>query len=89
MQENDLIQQSEIRLTPASEEILDMLAQAPNVLNFKPSEVAKERVWELISREKEGLLSEEEKNELDDYAQLEHLMRLVKAQARKRLNQAS
>jgi uncharacterized protein YnzC (UPF0291/DUF896 family) len=41
----------------------------------------------LIAREKEGTLTEEEKSELEHYAQVEHLMRLVKAQARKRLKQ--
>lgn len=69
---------------PASEEISNMLAQAPDILKFKPSEEAKARVWELVAREKEGALTAEEKNELEHYAQIEHLMRLVKAQARKR-----
>jgi len=58
-------------------------------LDFKPSEEARNRGWELIAREKEGTLTEEEQNELEHYAQVEHLMRLVKAQARKRLKQAS
>jgi hypothetical protein len=70
---------------PASEEIINLLAGAPNILEFKPSEKAKNRVWELISREKMGTLTPEEKNELDHYAQVEHIMRLVKAQARRRL----
>jgi hypothetical protein len=74
---------------PATEEIINLLAQAPNVLDFKPSEEARNRVWELVAREKEGTLTEEEQNELEHYAQVEHLMRLVKAQARKRLKQAS
>lgn len=73
---------------PASEEIINLLAGAPNVLEFKPSEKAKARVWELIAREKTGTLTPEEKNELDHYAQIEHVMRLVKAQARRRLQNA-
>jgi hypothetical protein len=80
--------QHKIKPMPASEEIIDLLAQAPNVLNFKPSEQARNRVWELIAREKEGTLTEEEHNELEHYAQVEHVMRLVKAQARKSLKQA-
>lgn len=81
--------QHQLKPMPASEEIINLLAQAPNVLDFKPSEEARNRVWELIAREKEGTLTEEEQNELEHYAQVEHLMRLVKAQARKRLKQAS
>jgi hypothetical protein len=69
----------------ASEEIIDLLARAPDVLEFQPSEGARERVWELVAREKTGSLSEDEKYELEHYAQIEHVMRLVKAQARKRL----
>ena len=70
---------------PASEEIINMLAQAPNVLEFSPSEKARQRVWELVDREKQGELTESEEHELEHYAQIEHVMRLVKAQARKQL----
>jgi len=77
------------KLMPASEEIIDALALAPHILDFKPSEGARVRVWDLISREKEGVLTEEEKQELDHYAVVEHIMRLVKARARKRLKRAS
>jgi hypothetical protein len=87
MQETDA--EPQIKLMPASEEIINILAQAPNILEFKPSEKARNRVWELVAREKEGTLTADEKNELDHYAQMEHLMRLVKAQARKRLKRAS
>ena len=69
---------------PASQEIINLLAEAPNVLEFTPSDEAKARVWELVAREKAGLQTEEERCELDHYAQMEHLMRLVKAQARKK-----
>ncbi len=71
------------QLGPASQEIIDLLAAAPNVLQFRSSERARKRVWELIAREKDGDLTPEEKSELDHYGQLEHIMRLVKAQARK------
>jgi hypothetical protein len=74
---------------PASEEIINLLAGAPNILEFKPSEKAKSRVWELVAREKQGTLTPEERSELDHYAQVEHIMRLVKAQARRRLQSSS
>lgn len=76
------------RPMPASEEIINMLAQAPDVLDFHPSEKARQRVWELVAREKQGELTEEEKNELEHYAQIEHVMRLVKASARKQVQTA-
>ena len=69
----------------ASEDIINLLAKAPNVLEFKPSDEAKARVWNLVAREKSGILTEEERHELDHYAQMEHIMRLVKLKARERL----
>ena len=68
----------------ASQEIINMLAEAPKILEFKLAESAKARVWELVEREKIGELSEDEINELNHYAQVEHIMRLVKAQARQK-----
>jgi len=73
-------------MVKAYEEIIDFIAagSAPSdVIAFQPSDTAKERVADLIHREKTGHLSPDEKAELDHYMQLEHLMRLVKARARK------
>lgn len=70
--------------TKAYEEVIDFIAAGTtpqNVIAFRPSEAAQERVTDLLSREKEGGLSHEEKNELDHYLQIEHLMRLAKARA--------
>ena len=69
---------------PAPQDIINLLADAPNVLDFKPSAAAKARVWDLVAREKADSLTEDERRELDHYAQLEHILRLVKAQARKK-----
>ena len=69
----------------AYEEIVDFLAAGTtpkDVISFRPSETAQERVADLLAREKEGELSSAEKSELDHYMQLEHLMRLAKARAR-------
>ena len=69
----------------AYEEVIDFIAAGTtpqNVIAFRPSEAAQERLTELISREKQGALSAEERSELDHYLQLEHLMRLAKARAR-------
>ncbi len=52
-----------------------------SLINFQLSEVIKERVADLILREKTGNLSTDEKAELDNYLRLEHLLRLAKARA--------
>ena len=70
----------------AYEEVVDFIAAGTspqNVMAFRPSETAKERVSDLIQREKTASLSPDEKSELDHYLQLEHLMRLAKARARR------
>ena len=69
----------------AYEEIVDFIAAGTtpkDVISFRPSETAQERVDDLLAREKEGESSPAEKSELDHYMQLEHLMRLAKARAR-------
>lgn len=69
------------------EEVIDFIATTnPNkVLAFRPSEATKQRVSDLIYREKTTGLSPEEKSELDHYMQLEHVMRMAKIRARKLL----
>lgn len=70
----------------AYEEVIEFIAAGTspkNILTFRPSDKVKEQVADLIQREKRGALSEDEKSELDHYMQLEHLMRLAKARARR------
>ena len=77
-----------MKTMPASEDIINLFADAPNLLEFTPSEEAKARVLDLIAREKSEILTKEERTELDHYAQLEHILRLVKAQARRKLRES-
>lgn len=75
----------------AYEQIVDFIASGPStsaVANFQAAPELKERVAELIRREKEEGLGAAEKSELDHYLELEHLMRLAKARARQRLAHA-
>ena len=75
-------------VSTAYEEIIDFIASGTtptSVVAFRPSVQAKERVADLIYREKNEGLTAEETSELDHYMQLEHLMRLAKARARKHL----
>ncbi len=69
----------------ASEEVANFIAMTnpAKVLAFRPSEEAKQRVSDLIEREKADEISADEKRELDYYMQLEHLMRRAKIFARK------
>jgi hypothetical protein len=53
------------------------------IVSFRPSPATKTRVSALIHQEKTIGLSSEEKSELDNYMQLEHLMRFAKARAHK------
>lgn len=71
--------------TKAYDEVIEFIASGtdPNsVIAYQPSAEVKERLADLIYREKTNGLSPEEKEELDHYMQLEHIMRLAKARAR-------
>jgi hypothetical protein len=70
------------------DEIVDFISSGTSpsaVASFVPSQQTKDRVAELIHREKTTGLSEEESSELDHYLHIEHIMRLAKARARKNL----
>ncbi|MDB6021337.1 MAG: hypothetical protein JWQ04_1194 [Pedosphaera sp.] len=67
-----------------SDEIVDFLVEqipAQSLANFKASDASRQRVWNLITKEKESGLLPDEKVELDDYLKLEHLVVLAKAKA--------
>ena len=51
------------------------------MIEFHPSEAAQSRVEELIAKEQEGTLAEQERLELEDYMQFDHIMTLMKARA--------
>ena len=70
------------------EEVVEFIASRnpQEVLDFKPSEPARRRVWELVERQKAATLLPEEEAELQHYLELEHLMRLAKARARQLLS---
>jgi hypothetical protein len=74
--------------TTVYDEIVDFLATAPSIeaiITFKVSEVTREHVADLIRREKSSGITTEEAHALDHYLKIEHIMRLVKARARKQL----
>ena len=71
----------------AYDEVIDFIAATnpSKVLAFRPSEATRQRVADLIDREKTTGLSSEEKAELDHYMWLEHVMRMAKIRARQLL----
>jgi hypothetical protein len=65
-------------------EVLDFLTTQPSpqdILAFKVSPQAQERLSVLLHKNRENSLTEAETNELDAYEQLEHLIILLKARA--------
>ena len=71
----------------AYDEIIELFANGSSpqkIASFKPSDESKKRVQELLLKNESGLLTSEEEAELDDFGQIEHLMRLVKARARQK-----
>jgi len=66
-------------------EFLAFLARGPKpseIIAFQPSAGAVDRVRELLRRNQEGDLTPEEEAEMDDIAELDHVVTQVKAQAR-------
>jgi hypothetical protein len=72
--------------------ILELLANQPTpqqVLAIRPSPELQTRVSELLRRSKESSLSSIEETELSRYFTLEHLVRLAKAHAARKLTNPS
>ena len=72
----------------AYDEFVDFVAHGTTpqrVVDFQPSAETKERVADPIRRQKTTSLSSDETAELEQFLQIEHLMRLAKARARQRL----
>ncbi|MGB5898245.1 MAG: hypothetical protein WBG66_08615 [Geitlerinemataceae cyanobacterium] len=73
-------------LPKAYAEIVEFFAAGttpPEIVNFQLSDDAKERISDLIYRHNHESLTSEEKNELDNFLHIEHLLTLIKAMAQK------
>jgi hypothetical protein len=76
-------------MTVAYEEFVEFIAAGStpqDVVNFRPSAATSERVADLIRRQKTAELSPDEAAELEHYLHIEHVMRLAKARAHRRLS---
>lgn len=71
----------------AYEEVAEFIAKRGprEVSEFKPSPEVRQRVRELLEREKTGGLAPEDRRELDHHENLELLMNLARARARQLL----
>ncbi len=64
------------------DELLDLLvenADSERLLAFRLSEARQIRLDELLDKNREGSLSDDDLTELDDYERFEHVVRLLKA----------
>lgn len=74
--------------TQATDEIVEFIAKEipEKILAFKASQKTKSRVFDLLFKQKNAELTEDEHAELNNFLVLEHLMRLAKARAYQVLN---
>ncbi len=76
--------------TETEREVVRFLTRQPSpeaILAFHPSSATTERLYELIDAERERSLTEDERRELDTYPYLEHLLRMLKIEVRRQLEQ--
>jgi hypothetical protein len=70
---------------PVYMELVDFIARGASVeevANFRPSAEAQKRVTDLLEKQRDSQLTDDEMSELDKFVQLEHILRSAKAKAR-------
>lgn len=70
----------------AYHELIDFIALGGGpeaVIAFHPSQETQDRAYDLVYKERDGKLSEQEATELSRYVELEHIIRMAKIKARK------
>jgi GTP-dependent phosphoenolpyruvate carboxykinase len=74
------------------DEIIELIARGTtpqSVINFHLSDTAQNRLEDLIYNSKNNELTQDEKQELNSYLMLEHIMTLARAKAHQYLNGAN
>jgi hypothetical protein len=82
-------EQPSMSVMRAYEEVVDFIASGvtpESIVAFRPSEATRRRVTDLVAREKTSGLTADETAELNYYLQLEHIMCLAIARARRHLS---
>lgn len=77
-------------MTQAEREVIQFLAGQPSpqeIIDFKLSEAAAERFDDLLETRRTRELADEEEQEAASYLNMDHFMRLMKAEAHLRLKQ--
>lgn len=72
-----------------SDIITDFLSSAPSleeIAAYRLPDELQTRAHNLLEKNREGKLSAEERAEMEEFRQIDHLMTLVKAKARLKLN---
>jgi hypothetical protein len=72
---------------PIYEELLDLFADAVDIerlLSFRLPPDRQMRLDDLLQKNRDGLLTEDERGELEEFERLEHLGRMLKARARQK-----
>ncbi len=80
------LQQRQSELSGLRRELIAFLARGPQpseILAYRPPASFVERARELLRRGKTGPLNQSEEAELDELSSLDHLMSLIKAEARR------
>ena len=76
---------------PVYLEIVDFFASGTTpqaVADFQPSPPAQERALELLALSRQDLLTPEQESELEHFTELEHILRMAKARARRQIDSA-
>jgi len=71
------------------DEVLDFLSSTPTpqqIVAFAPSEALQVRARYLLDGNRAGLLTAEERAELDEFARMNHFMSMLKIRAREKLS---
>lgn len=69
-------------------ELLDFMVSSPSpeaIIAFKPSPQMEARLDELMRKNKQDALSDDEQHELEAFLQLNHFVNMLKIRARKKL----
>lgn len=77
-------------ITPVEREVTIFLLSRPSaeqIIDFHPSPEVADRMYTLIDAERSGTLDADEYQELETFVYIEHLMRLLKAEAHLQLRQ--
>ena len=70
-------------------DVIDFLAGGPSsgeIVELQASPEMQERIAELLDKNRDGMITEQEATELDRYEQLDYLITLIKARAHQRLS---